>query len=116
MKTTIFLALLLSILTACHKDNLGSGPLKAVAKVQYNGSLEIMFDNVYSTGPIIKWQWSIDAVSATKDSLFQQSVKNDTHLWPFVANVHKPGIYTFRLSVFDKSSNVSTDTVTVIVN
>lgn len=103
------------ILFACSKDKVGSGPLKAIANVRYNGSLEVNFISIYSTGPITKWGWQIDSFSPTKDPLFILPINNVSRLYPFVASVHKTGTYIFGLSVYDKNNNISYDTVSLVI-
>jgi hypothetical protein len=87
------------------------GPLQSVAKARYNGLLEVQFNPVYCTGPIVKCQWAIDPTSPTQDNLFAASVVGHTGLVPFVEQVHRPGVYTFSLTVYDRAGNVNSDTV-----
>jgi hypothetical protein len=91
------------------------GPLQSVATVAYNGSYEVQLNPVYSTGPIVKWQWAIDPTSPTKDSLFAPAMQNNSEPYPTVQQVHNPGLYIFNLSVYDRAGNISSDTVSLNV-
>lgn len=114
MKQLVYALVIACIFISCSgkgKLDFFKGPLQAVAKARYNGLLEVQFNPVYCTGPIVKCQWAIDPTSTTQDSLFSASVVGHTGLVPFVKAVNRPGVYTFRLTVYDKAGNVSSDTV-----
>lgn len=112
MKRIIYAITVSIVLFACSKKN-DKGPLKAVANAHYNGLLEVNFIPIYSTGDIAKWGWQIDPQSSTQDPQFVSPINNTHRLFPNVASVHKPGTYIFGLSVYDKSDNLSYDTIAI---